>query len=95
MSKYATKSDLKRATGIDASEFAKKADSASLKSYVDKLNIDKIITVPADWSKLRNVVDNDAVKKLCMINWLQKLMLLIQSTRCEALEYYSLDQNMI
>ena len=72
LSKYAIKSDLKEATGIDASEFAKNADLVSLKSYVDKSNIDELNTV----LELRNVVDNDAVKKLYVINWLQKLMLL-------------------
>ena len=64
LSKYAIKSDLKEAIGIDASEFAKHADLVSLKTYVDKSNIDELNTVLDDLSKLRNVVDNDAVKKL-------------------------------
>ena len=34
LSNYATKSDLKNATGIDTSKFAKKIDFASLKSNV-------------------------------------------------------------
>ena len=33
---YATKADLKDATGIDTSKFAKKFDLANLKSNVDK-----------------------------------------------------------
>ena len=36
---------------------------ANLKSEVDKLDIDKLATVPVDLSKLSNVVKNDAVKK--------------------------------
>ena len=36
-----TKSDLKNATGVDTSKFAKKVDLASLKSNADKLDIDK------------------------------------------------------
>ena len=34
LSNYATKSDLKNATGIDTSKFTKKVDFASLKSNV-------------------------------------------------------------
>ena len=34
---YATKADVKNATGADISKFAKKVDSADLKSNVDKL----------------------------------------------------------
>ena len=41
LSNYATKADLKNATGVDTSKFAKKADLASLKSEVDKLDIYK------------------------------------------------------
>ena len=36
LSNYATKADLKNATGVDTLDFAKKADLASLKSDVDK-----------------------------------------------------------
>ena len=50
-------------TGIDSSEFANKADLASLKSDIDKLDIDKLETVPTDLSELGNVVENDVVKK--------------------------------
>ena len=39
LSDCATKSDLKSARGIDASNFAKKTDLANSKSNVDKLNI--------------------------------------------------------
>ena len=41
LSNYATKVDLKNATGVDTSKFAKKVDLANLKSDVDKLNIEK------------------------------------------------------
>ena len=36
---------------------------ANLKTEVDKLDIDKLATVPVDISKLSNVVKNDVVKK--------------------------------
>ena len=72
MSNYATKTDLKNVTHIDTSIFALKKNLASLKPEVDKLDIDKLMPVPVDLSKLSNVVKNDVVKKLYMINWLQK-----------------------
>ena len=36
---------------------------ANLKAKVDKLDIDKLIPVPGDLSKLSNVVNNEVVKK--------------------------------
>ena len=53
ISNYATKSDLKNATGVDTSKFAKKVDLANLKSNVDKLNIDKLKTVATNLSNLK------------------------------------------
>ena len=63
-SNYATKADLKNATGIDTSERAAKSDLASLKAEIDKLDIDKFILVPVDSSKLSDIVKNGAVKKI-------------------------------
>ena len=51
---------------VDLSNYATKADItnlANLKTEVDKLDIDKLLPVPNDLSKLSNVVKNDAVKK--------------------------------
>ena len=36
LSNYATKADLKNATGVDTSDFAKKTDLTNLKSNVDR-----------------------------------------------------------
>ena len=72
LSNYATKTDLKNVTQVDTSSFALKTNLANLKTEVDKFDIDKLAPVPVDLSKLSDVVKNDAVKKLCMINWLQK-----------------------
>ena len=52
----ATKANVKDTTGVDTSKFAKIVDLASLKSAVDKLNVDELKTVPVDLRKLRNVV---------------------------------------
>ena len=43
--------------------FALKSNLANLKTEVDKLDIDKIVLVPADLSKLSDVVKTDIVKK--------------------------------
>ena len=40
-----------------------KTNLANLKNEVDKLDIDKLVPVPTDLSKLSNVVKNDVVKK--------------------------------
>ena len=63
LSNYETKADLKNATGIDTSKLALKSNLASLKANVDKIDVNKIKTVPVDLSKLSNVVKKDAVKK--------------------------------
>ena len=39
------------------------------------LNVNKLKTVPIDLTKLSDIVDNDIVKKQCMISLLQYLML--------------------
>ena len=63
LSDYATKTDLKNVSHIDLSSFALKSNLASLKTEVDKLDIDKLTPVPSDLAKLSNVVKNDVVKK--------------------------------
>ena len=54
LSNYETKSDL---------TLASKTDLASLKTKVDNLDVDKLVTVYADLSKLSNVVNNYVVNK--------------------------------
>ena len=44
------KADLKNATGVDTSDFAKKTDLANLKSDVDKLDIDTLKNLPTTLS---------------------------------------------
>ena len=73
MSNYATNLRLKNDTGIDTSKLAAKSDLASLKTEVDRIDIDKLKTVPIDLSKLSNLVKNEVDKKtvydkLVMIN---------------------------
>ena len=57
---YATITDLKNVTHVHTSSFA------SLKTEVDKLDIEKLVPVPVGLSKLSDVVKNDAVQKNCV-----------------------------
>ena len=63
LSNYATKIDIKNISHIDTSSFALKSNLASLKTEVDKLDIDKLVTRQVDLSKLSDEVKNDVVKK--------------------------------
>ena len=63
LSNYATKTDLKNISHIDVRSYTLKSNLASLKTEVDKLDIDKLTSVPIDLAKLSNVVKNDVVKK--------------------------------
>ena len=45
------------------SSFASKTNLAALKTELDKIDIDKLKTAPADLAKLTNAVENDLVKK--------------------------------
>ena len=61
---YATKSDLKIATGIDTSKLAAEFDSVSLKAEVDKSDTGKLKSVPTNLSNSKSKVDKLDVAKL-------------------------------
>ena len=63
LSNYATKVDIKNITHVGTSNFALKTNLSTLKTEVDKLDIDKLVPIPADLRKLSNVVKNEVVKK--------------------------------
>ena len=54
---------IKHISRVDTSSFALKSNLASLKTEVDKLDIDNLVPVPVDLSKLNDVVKSDVVKK--------------------------------
>ena len=58
LSNYATKTDIKNIFHIDTSSFALKSNLASLKTEVNKLDINKLVPVPVDLSKLSDAVKN-------------------------------------
>ena len=62
LSNYAKKTDVNNITHVDTSNFALKINLATLKTEADKLDSDKLKTVPVDLSKLTNVVKYDVVK---------------------------------
>ena len=53
---------------MNISKFPKKTDLANLKLNADELDIDKLKIVATVLSNLNNAVDNDANKKLYMLN---------------------------
>ena len=63
LANYATKDDVKNITQVDVSSFASKTNLAALKTEVEKIDADKLKTIPVDLAKLSNVVNDDVVKK--------------------------------
>ena len=66
LSNYATKADIKNISHVDTWSFALKSNLAGLKTEVGKLDIDKLVPVPVEWSKLSDVVRNYIAKKNCI-----------------------------
>ena len=64
LSNYATKANIKNISNSDTSSFSLKSSLASLKTEVDKLDIDKLAPIPVDLSKLSDAAKNDVLKKI-------------------------------
>ena len=64
LSNYATKTDLRNISHIDVSSYALKSNLASLKTEVDKLDINKLTSVLIDLAKLSNLAKNDVVNNI-------------------------------
>ena len=66
LSNYAVKFDIEKATGVDILKLAKKADLASLqtKTNIDKLDTDKLKTVPGNLNNLESKVNEMYIDKL-------------------------------
>ena len=72
---YEIKADFKGTKTVTTSNLVPNPDLANLKIVLDIIDIDELKPALADLYKLRNVVDNNVVKKLCMVNWSQMLIL--------------------
>ena len=68
LSNHATIAGIRNISHVYTSSFALKKNLASLKTEVDKLDIDKLMPVPIDLSKLGDVVKMMLLKKIYMIN---------------------------
>ena len=64
LSNYATKTDIKNISHIDTSNFTLKSNLASLKTEVDKLDLDKLKSLPTNLSNLKSKVDKLDMEKL-------------------------------
>ena len=92
---YATKSDLKNAAVVDTSDFSEKADLASLKSDVDKSDIDKlkmcqmqIKNVPSTSSNFKSKLDKLDVSQLTPTSVdLKKLSAVVDNDFVKKTEY--------
>ena len=68
LSNYATETDNKNFSHVDTSIFALKTNLASLKTEFDKLDMEKLLPVPTNLSKISNVVKMMLLKRLYIIN---------------------------
>ena len=64
MSNYATLADLKNASGVDTSDFAKKTYLANLKFNLNKLDFDKLKNVQRNSNNLKSKVDKLDIDEL-------------------------------
>ena len=88
LSNYATKRDIKNITYVDNSSFALKSNFANLKTEVDKLDIDKLKSLPNNLSKLKTEVDKlDIVKLVPVPNDLSKLSNVLKNEVVKKTEY--------
>ena len=80
LANYATKDDVKNITHVDVSSFATKTNLAALKTEVDKIDVDKLKTIPSELAKLSNVVKIDVVKKTKVTSIETKIACLTKNT---------------
>ena len=88
MSNYATKADIKNISHVNTSSFALKSNLASLKTEVDKLDIDKLKMLPNNLSNLKNKADKLDINKLVPVPVdLSKLRNVVENEFVKKTEY--------
>ena len=68
LSSYATKADLKNVKHVYVTNFAVKANLASLKTELNKIDVEELKILLVDLAKLSNAVKDDVIKRLNMTN---------------------------
>ena len=66
LSNFATKKELNYAKGVNTSNLVAKRDLATLKTEIDKLDIDKLVDVPTGSNNFKTKIgywDDDRLKK--------------------------------
>ena len=85
---YVIKTDIKNILHVGVSSFALKSNLASLKTEVDKLDIDKLKNLPNNLSNLKNKVDKLDIDKLVSVPVeLSKLSNVVKNEVVEKTEY--------
>ena len=94
LSNYATKTDIKNISHIDTSSFALKSNIAILKTEGDKSDIDKLVSVPVDLTKLSDLLKYDVVEKKAYDKLVAKVNS-IDSSRFALKTKYNIDESEI
>ena len=88
LSNYLTKADIKNITHVDTLGFALKTNLSSLKTEVDKLNIDKLKSLPNNLSNLKTKVEKVDIDKLVPVPvGLSKLSNVVKNEVVKKTEY--------
>ena len=60
---------------------------SNLKSKLNKLDVDKLVSIPVDLSKLNDVVKMMLLKRRYMMNWLKMLRIFTSGNLLEKADY--------
>ena len=86
--------DLKNEAGADTSKLPKKVDLANLRSNVEKLDIDKLKTLPTNLSNMQSKVDKLDNDKLVPVPIdLSKLSNVVKNDVVKKVVYYAKKEN--
>ena len=96
LSNYATKVDIKNISHIDTSSFTLKSNLASLKTEVDKLDIDKLKSFPNNLSNLKSKIDKLDINNLASVPVdLSKLTDVVNNKVVKKTEYNAKIKNIV
>ena len=88
LSNYATKTDIKNISHVDTSSFALKSNLASLKTEVNKLDTDKLKSLPNNLGNSKNKVDKLDIDKSVPVSVdLSKLSNVVNNEAVKKTEY--------